>query len=97
MLRTSTKKRGFGPANLAPNKPNDSATIATIAAMEKRISELEEWIKAEGEHTDTCTYPILKRVCDGCRCGRLDTDAKSSQSSDEGGRGNARGMVDGGM
>ena len=68
---------------------------ATIKTLENRIAELEEWIKAEGEHTDTCTYAILNKVCDGCRCGRLDTSAKSSQSSDEGGRGNARGMVDG--
>ena len=68
---------------------------ATIKTLEHRIAELEAWIKAEGEHGDTCTYAILKRVCDGCRCGRLDTNAKSSQSSDEGGRGTDRGMVDG--
>lgn len=43
---------------------------ATIAAMEKRIAELEEWVKSEGEHNDTCTFNILKKVCDGCRCGR---------------------------
>lgn len=43
---------------------------ATIETLEHRIEELEAWIKAEGEHNDTCTYPILKRVCDGCRCER---------------------------
>lgn len=43
---------------------------ATIKTLEHRITELEEWVKAEGEHTDTCTFSILKRVCDGCRCER---------------------------
>ena len=31
MIATSAKKRGSGPVNLEPNKPNDSATMATIA------------------------------------------------------------------
>lgn len=46
------------------NKLNE----ATIETLEKRIVELEAWIKAEGEHGDTCTYAILNKVCDGCRC-----------------------------
>ena len=68
---------------------------AKIKTLEKRIAELEEWIRYEGIIDDTCTYAILNKVCDGCRCGRLDTNPKSSQSSDEGGRGTDRGMVDG--
>lgn len=42
-----------------------------LAASNKRIAELEDWIKAEGEHNDTCTYAILNKVCDGCRCERM--------------------------
>ncbi len=42
----------------------------TIETLEKRIAELEAWIKAEGEHNYTCTFNILNKVCDGCRCDR---------------------------
>jgi hypothetical protein len=34
------------------------------------IERLREWIKAEGERTDQCTYWILGEICDGCRCER---------------------------
>lgn len=41
-----------------------------IEQQRKRIQELEAWIESEGRHFDTCTFSILKRVCDGCRCER---------------------------
>lgn len=44
----------------------------TIARTRRRIQELEAWITTEGVRNDTCTFSILKRVCDGCRCERRD-------------------------
>jgi hypothetical protein len=41
-----------------------------LTKSRKRIAELEEWIKSEGERNDTCTFSILKRVCDECMCER---------------------------
>jgi hypothetical protein len=34
------------------------------------IERLREWIRAEGEKTDRCTYDILGEICDGCQYGR---------------------------
>lgn len=31
---------------------------------------LREWIRAEGVRTDTCTYEVLREICEGCRCKR---------------------------
>ena len=40
------------------------------AELHKRIQELESWIEREGIQNDTCTFFILNRVCEGCRCDR---------------------------
>ena len=34
------------------------------------IDRLREWIKIEGEQTDTCTFDALGEICDGCNCWR---------------------------
>jgi capsule polysaccharide export protein KpsE/RkpR len=35
-------------------------------------ARLRDWIREQGQHTDTCTYDILgKEVCRGCQCGRI--------------------------
>lgn len=43
-----------------------------INKLKSRIKELEAWIKEDGEHTDTCTFHILKEVCATCRCDKSD-------------------------
>jgi len=40
------------------------------AELHKRIQELEAWIEREGIQNETCTFSILRKVCDGCRCER---------------------------
>lgn len=34
------------------------------------VEVLKDWIRAEAWRTDTCTFDILREVCDGCRCKR---------------------------
>lgn len=34
------------------------------------IDLLKAWIRDLGEQSDTCTYPVLKEICKGCRCKR---------------------------
>jgi len=43
-------------------------TLKRMAA--EQIASLRDWIKSEGERTDTCTYYILHEVCKGCKCGK---------------------------
>jgi hypothetical protein len=41
------------------------------AANKKRITELENWIRHEGEMVSgTCCYPVLKEICSNCKCHR---------------------------
>jgi cell division septum initiation protein DivIVA len=43
-----------------------------IFKLNRRISELEEYIAEQGDIHDQCTYNILnKTICNGCKCGRL--------------------------
>lgn len=44
--------------------------LKEIEKLKARIKELEDWIRQDGESTDTCTYHILKEVCSTCRCPR---------------------------
>lgn len=38
----------------------------------ERISQLEAWVREEGDRGNVCTYHILnKEICNGCLCGRL--------------------------
>ena len=36
----------------------------------RRIDRLESWIAREGVINDHCTFFIINKICDGCRCGR---------------------------
>lgn len=54
------------PNKTKPKQPQPQA----MNRSEKRIKELEEWIDREGEVNNTCTYPILERICSNCRCWR---------------------------
>lgn len=42
--------------------------VAQVLAMHIRRYEL--WIKEQGEFTDTCTFAILGKVCEWCKCSR---------------------------
>lgn len=39
------------------------------------IERLREWIHAEGERNNVCTYNILGKVCGYCECKRKPVDA----------------------
>lgn len=45
-----------------------SRHVCTRAADE--IERLRDWIRREGMHNNTCTYPVLGEICEGCRCGK---------------------------
>ena len=46
------------------------ANEETIKRMEERIKELETCIAEFWASHDECSFDILNRVCDGCRCER---------------------------
>ena len=46
------------------------AIEAELAVAKARIVELENEISYLGEIGDTCTYPMLQKVCNGCKCHR---------------------------
>jgi len=48
-----------------------SRKVAQILAL--NVRRYRQWIKEQGEFTDTCTRAILGDVCEGCNCGRRDT------------------------
>jgi hypothetical protein len=43
----------------------------SISMAVNEIRRLKEWIRAEGQRNDTCTYDILHKVCEGCKCKRV--------------------------
>jgi phosphoenolpyruvate synthase/pyruvate phosphate dikinase len=44
-------------------------TDEEIFKLNRRISELEEYIAEQGDIHDQCTYNILnKTICNGCKC-----------------------------
>jgi len=36
-----------------------------------QIEGLEDWVKVAGNQSYTCTFNILRKICDGCRCHRM--------------------------
>ncbi len=39
--------------------------------LERSNNTLSDWIREEGQRTDTCTYHILgKEICQYCQCGK---------------------------
>ena len=45
-----------------------SRKVVQVLAMHVRRYEL--WIKEQGEFTNTCTFAVLGKVCEGCKCRR---------------------------
>lgn len=45
-----------------------SRKVVQVLAM--HVMRYELWIKEQGEFTDTCTFAILGKVCEGCKCKR---------------------------
>lgn len=43
-----------------------SRKVVQILAAHIRL--YRDWIKGQGEFSDTCTWEILGDVCDGCQC-----------------------------
>lgn len=59
---------------------DDALSILTShAALTARVAELEEWVEVTGDVRDVCTFNILGKVCNGCRCERsaLSRDERS--------------------
>lgn len=72
---TTTRNK---PARLEPQQPAGEAkaverredTPVCSEAATAEIKRLRDWIRAEGMHSDICTYDILHEICEGCRCKR---------------------------
>lgn len=48
--------------------------LSMRAAVE--IRRLREWVREEGERTNTCTFNALGEVCGNCECKRKPSNAK---------------------
>jgi len=46
------------------------ATTARERALAKKVEALKDYIRREGVMNDTCTYNVLREICEGCRCKR---------------------------
>lgn len=60
-----------------PKVTTSDSTQSEAACIEKgyyRLKEenerLKSWIREEGVRNDTCTYDVLREICEGCRCKR---------------------------
>jgi hypothetical protein len=49
---------------------NAKDVISQVVHLAAQNASLKQWIREEGIRTDTCTYDILKEICEGCRCKR---------------------------
>ena len=38
--------------------------------LREQVKMLSAWIKQQGEITDTCTFHLLREVCENCACHR---------------------------
>ena len=50
--------------------------ITLIEAQAAQIVMLRDWIRQQGEVTNTCTFNILKEVCNECACHRAKEQRK---------------------
>jgi hypothetical protein len=51
----------------------------TLTSMERENADLREWIRDQGQQSDTCTYHILgKEICKHCQCGRVERSSPAS-------------------
>jgi hypothetical protein len=55
-----------------------------IRGLQREITRLRDYIRNEGEITDTCTYDVLKEICVGCRCQRMGGDKKTLSAEQPG-------------
>ena len=44
--------------------------FSAMRNAKREIEMLRAWVKQQGEQTDICTFNVLKKKCDWCRCGR---------------------------
>lgn len=51
-----------------------------IDSAADRIDDLTATIEQLGAVSDTCTYDILRKVCEGCRCKRRVVDGQYPQA-----------------
>lgn len=50
--------------------------LVEIESLRQQVALLREWIKQQGEVTNTCTFNILKEVCQDCACHRAKEQGK---------------------
>ena len=70
-METDSETQAASPGSLDPAGSafrNEFGTPSHPHVVE--IIRLREWIREEGKRTDTCTYNILREICEGCRCHR---------------------------
>ena len=48
---------------------------ARRSELQSYVDQLELWIKEEGNRTSSCTFDILRRQCEGCRCPRFSKES----------------------
>jgi hypothetical protein len=58
----------------AERRKNGGKKRGVIHGLQREITRLRQYIRDEGEITDTCTYDVLKEICVGCRCQRMGGD-----------------------
>ena len=51
---------------LSPDGPFVHSSVAR--ELERENAALREWVKAEGERMNVCTYDLLNEICEGCQC-----------------------------
>lgn len=54
-----------------PGGRNKTLAAIDIGVLLERVDTLEDWIKAEADRTDSCTFALFVEVCEGCRRERL--------------------------
>ncbi len=52
------------------NGIGDWVSAADYDKLVGENEELKSWIKQDGDQHNTCTFPVLKEICNDCRCGR---------------------------
>ena len=60
----------FGPKDSGDIKDGVSWAQQEITRLTAEVAELRNWIRQEGVNSDTCTYNILREICEGCNCKR---------------------------
>lgn len=56
--------------HIAPLRQRMETAEARVAQLEISLRDCRNYIRSEGILTDTCTFNILREICEGCRCER---------------------------